>query len=47
MGAETDRERQKRRQAGVRRTTRIGTEKASVGGESVGLPGVLRVKVCQ
>ena len=46
-GTETDRERQKGRQTGVRRTMGIGSEKASVGGERVGVPGVLRVKGCR
>ena len=34
-------------QAGVRRETGIGSEKASIGGECVGVPGFLRVERCR
>ena len=46
-GTETDRERRKGRQSGARRTTDIRSEKTSVGGERVGVPGVLQVKGCR
>ena len=45
-GTERDRERRKGRQAGVRRATGIGSENASVGGECVGVPGVLKLEGC-
>ena len=47
VGTEQDRERRKGRQAVSRRETGIGSANASVGGERVGVPGVLWVKGCQ
>ena len=45
-GTERYREQLKGGQAGARMTTGIQSEKASVGGERVRVPGVLRVEGC-
>ena len=44
---EMDREGRKERQTGARRPTGIGREKATVGGERDGVPGVLQGRECQ
>ena len=47
MGTETDRERQKVRRTGARKTTGSGRENSTVDGERDGVPGVLRGRKCR